>query len=435
MAGRRKKSESTVISDNRIDDLFDGLCEEARKHFGADNIFTGSEAEQLLVGLPLPALCLRYLFQSTVLPLSRMGQIVGEEGCCKSSLLYEIFRWVRMFGGRNVLMEAESKDSPMLRASILNYDEKAVILKPCDCLEDWQEGLTHFIKWAKHQLEGTKSAPGPGRIVPMGFGIDSLMGKACRDTIEKITKEGCAHRAFPAEALLISQYMKFVPQQIANWPFIIWGINHLKPGQDSAGRPKNNISGGKSLKFQETYEIEMHRVKDIKKVDIQGITLKLVMRKNSLGPSRLSINVDMLWWFDEDHEYTQRTVFDWNAASIELLLSFEGSRFNKLMEVCDIHVVDKSKKLIWSEALGVPRSSPVTFSEAGELLEDNPEILRRLYPLLHIREMQEFQPGVEYRKQLEEAKQKALEAGNDNSILPAKAPRRSQETTDGNEEE
>lgn len=413
---RRKKTR--LVSEEVIDQLFDDLCEEAKKYYGQDNIFTGGEAERQIIGLPFPALSLCYLFQSNVLPLTRMGQIVGEEGSCKSSLLYELFRIVRTFGGRSVLLEAETKDSPILRKSILNYDENAIIYKRCDSLEDWQEGLTYFLKWAKQKFDGTKSAPGPGRIRPMLFGIDSLMGKGCRDTIERINKDGCAQRAFPAEALLISQYMKYMPQQLVGCPFAVWGINHLKPATDPrTGTPKNNIAGGKSLKFQETYEIEMHRVKDIKKVDIQGITTKLMMRKNSLGQSRLSINVDMLWWFDEEHDYIQRTFFDWHTASIDLLLAFEGSRGTKLQSICDLHVVDKSKKIVWSNALGISRSSPITFREAGEILQNTPDVLRELYKLLHVYEYQTFQPGIDYRTQLEEAKSRVVETM---AVEPAK---------------
>jgi hypothetical protein len=417
---KKKKLETTQED---IDGFFDSVCDEARNHYGQANIYTGSDAELIVVGIPLPSLSVCYLFQSTVLPFARIGQIVGEEGSCKSALLTEIFRWIRLYGGRSVLMEAESKDSPFLRKSLLNYDEKAVISKPCDSLEDWQEGLTYFTKWARQKMDGTKSKPGPGRVRPMGFGVDSLMGKACRDTIGKIEKEGCAQRSFPAEALLISQYMKYIPQQLAGWPFVLWGVNHLKPAVDArTGLPKANIAGGKSLKFQETYEIEMHRIKDIKKVDIQGISLKMVMRKNSLGPSRLSINVDMLWWFDEAHDYIQRTMFDWNAASIDLLLSFEGSRANKLNEICDLHVADKSKKLVWSNTLDIPKTDPLPYSHAGAILEDKPDVLKELYKVLHIREMISFQVGKDVREQLAEAKKLSAEQGIKEALLEAAAP-------------
>ncbi len=400
-----RKKRLTESNDSDIDSLFDGMCNEAKKHYGTDNIFTGSEAERQIVGMYLPALCLRYLFQSNVIPMSRMGQIVGEEGSCKSSLLYEIMRLTRANKGRSYLMEAETKDSPILRMSILNYDDKAVVIRPCESMEEWQEGLTYCIDLVQGLMIGTKTNPGPGKIAPVCFGVDSLMGKACRDTIAKIQKEGFAQRAFPAEALLISQYMKYIPQQIAKWPFILWGINHLKPGTDQQGRPKNSIAGGKSLKFQETYEIEMKRIKDIKKVGVNGITLKLLMRKNSLGQSRLSIDADMLWWLDEENDYVQRTVWDWNAATIELLLSFEGSRANKICDVCGIKLVDKSKKLVCSEVLGVPRSDPVSFSKAGELIENNPEVIKGLHQLLSVHEHLVFRPGVDYGIQLEEAKE------------------------------
>lgn len=404
-----KKKKNEEFSDSDIDSVFDVMCEEAKQYYGAENVFTGDESERQLLGMYLPALCLRYLFQSNIMPFTRIGQIVGEEGSCKSALLSEFFRITRANRGRSHLMEAETKDSPIMRLSINNYDKKAVLCKPCESMEDWQDGLTYFIDLAKKKMTGTKAAPGIGKIVPVMFGVDSLMGKGCRETIAKIAKEGFAQRSFPAEALLIANYMRFIPQQLANWPFVLWGVNHMKPGTDSMGRPKNNVAGGKSLKFQETYEIEMHRVKDIKKVDVQGIAIKLLMRKNSLGASRLSINADLLWWADEEHDFIQRTVWDWNSASIDLLLSFEGSRYNKLQEVCDLHVVDKSKKLVWSQVLDIPKSDPTSFSKAGEILESKPDVLARLHKLLRVYEYQVFTPGISYEDQLEEARQKAAD--------------------------
>jgi len=402
-----KKRKNQDINDSDIDALFDSMSDAAKDHFGAGNIYTGSEAERLIIGLYLPALCLRYLFQSNILPFERIGQIVGQEGSCKSALLDEFFRITRMNRGRGYLQEAETKDSPIMRLSILNYDEKAVVIRPCEALEDWQEGLTYLINLNKQQMLGTKSKPGLGKIAPVLHGVDSLMGKGCRESLAKIAKDGYSQRSFPAEAMLINSYMKFIPQQLAGWPFMLWGVNHMKPSQDQMGRPQNNIPGGMSLKFQETYQLELHRVKDIKKVDVQGITVKMVMRKNSLGASRLSINADLLWWDDEEAGYVQRTVWDWNTATIDLLLAFEGSRFNRLQEVCDLHVADKSKKLVWSERLNIPRDDSQPYAVAAEALENDMQLVSELHKLLRIHDYQVYKPGVPYDDQLAEAREAA----------------------------
>jgi hypothetical protein len=150
----------------------------------------------------------------------------------------------------------------------------------------------------------------------------------------------------------------------------------------------------------------MHRAGDIKRVSYSGITVKMVMRKNSLGPSRLSINVDLIWWADEERDFIQRTKWDWHAATVNLLTSFEGSRAKKIQDICGIRVVDKSKKLACSDLLGISRSDPLPYSQLGELLEQpqHEEIMKGLHRIMGIYEYPVFQVGVDYREQLEAAK-------------------------------
>ena len=92
----RRRANNTAWSggnrDTALDGLFQSLRSEASRALGRSDISIGLESEALLVGLPLPALCLRYLFQSTVFPLSRIIQITGQEGSCKSAFQFEMMR-------------------------------------------------------------------------------------------------------------------------------------------------------------------------------------------------------------------------------------------------------------------------------------------------------------------------------------------------------
>lgn len=418
---KKKLEQSWNFTDT--DNLMDSMFAEAKKIFGTDYFYVGSESEQLVVGLPLPALCLRYLFQSTVFPLSRMTIVTGMQGSCKSAFLYEIFRWHRLYGGRNILLECESKDSPELRASILNYDSKAVGVKPCESLEEWQTALTRFIQLNQELMTGTKSAPGPGRVIPLCIGIDSLMGKASEENIEKVLKEGFSGRAHPVEALKISQFMKVLPQKLATWPFSIVGTNHLKPAQDYMGRPTRNIPGGMSLKFQETFEVEMTFLEDIKRADHDGIVVQMLARKNSLGPSRKKIKASLVWWndilSDEEMEKSnaesnviQRTMWNWHSASIDLLLEIQSkdpSRWKKIEPYLDLHPERSKGSVVWSSALGIPPTDKVTFREAGEMLELRTDILKHIHGLLGIRERYIFEPGKDFKAQLDLARQEKVE--------------------------
>lgn len=445
---RGKRKVDNYWGVEQTDDLMDSMFSEARNFFGEENFYTGSEAEQLIVGLPLPALCLRYLFQSTVYPLSRMAIITGQEGSCKSAMLYEMFRWHRLFGGRNILLECETKDSPDLRTSILGYDSKACGMKRCHSLEEWQKALTWFIEDSQKRMTGTKERPGPGRIIPFCIGIDSLMATASEENIKKILEQGYADRAHPLEALKISQFMKVWPQKLFRWPFSVIGTNHLKPTTDFMGRPGRNLPGGMSLKFQETYELEMARTGDIHRADHDGISVTITTRKNSLGPSRKQIKATLVWWNEYEEvppevkdqvvnedainavagipqvQSRQRTMWNWHSASIDLLLEIQSkdrTRWKKIEEFLDLKAERSKGNMVWSRALGIPSEDKVPFNQAGAMLEERPDILNRLHALLGIRERFEFEPGKDFQQQMVDAKTFAAAHITDN-VGPSMEP-------------
>ncbi len=409
-----KRKTIEAWDNNDVDSLMDALFDKAKQYYGDDNIYTGTEAEQRIVGIKMPALSLRYLLQSSVFPLSRMTQLVGTESAGKSTLLYEIMRWHRLAGGRNLLLESESKDSPELRNMVLNHDPKAILTKPCDCLEDWQEGLLHFIKWGQELLDGTPAKPGPGRIRPLCCGIDSLTGKAARETEEKVCKAGFAERSYAIEANLISTFMKVMPQKIAEYPFSIVGTNHLKPATDARGMKVRNVPGGRSIKFQETFEIELSHVRDIEKAQYSGYTVKIYTLKNSLGARHKAIYVDVIFWNDVDPETNEvrpMMFWDWEGASIQFLIDMKTKKhpiYPKIEEILDLHPIRTTSNRVWSTALGTDSSNPQTFRDAGKELEKHPEILNALYPLLGIRQRMEFVTGEDYREQRKKAREQAL---------------------------
>ncbi len=409
MARQRRVATSNwngAARDEELDGMFRTMAEEAGKKLERDDISLGNEADALVVGLPLPALCLRYLFQSTVFPLSRITQITGEEGSCKSALLYEIFRWHFCHGGGAVFHENEGKDSPELRDSILQYNQvwlRRLDITPTHSLEEWQAALTEFVKLAS---DYQTRQDGPGRTIPIAFGIDSLMATAPREEIEKIMKSGHATRNFALAAYLISQYMRTMPSQLKTFPFSIIGTNHLKPATDYMGRPTSNIPGGKSVKFMETYEIEMKRAPtpDIDRLEYGGIKLKITMRKNSLGPSRKQIGAELLWWNSQDpvtRMIRQQTAWDWDTASIETLLSFNDAKAGKksiyaeIMKILPLHNVNPSRREATCPLLGFDQATH--FRSIGAALESRPDLLMQMYPIMGITPRRVFQPGVDYR--------------------------------------
>lgn len=403
--------------ENRLDSMFDTMRDRAQHELGHE-VLVGSEAERLVVGLPLPALCLRYLFQSTVLPLSRIIQITGEEGCCKSALLFEIMRWHMVHGGGGVYIENEDKDSPELRQSILDWNERWLrrleFTKTYD-LESWQAALTKFVMLLREQQS---AEGGPGHTIPVCLGIDSIMSTAPRSEIEAMRESGHAQRGYALAAQLITRYMRGMPELLQCFPFTVVGINHLKPSTDYMGRPTNTKPGGMAVKFHETFELEMHRAPtpDIDLLEYGGLRLKITSRKNSIGPSRKSIGAEMLWWQgDVRGVIRQQTAWDWDTATIELLLSFENAKgkktiYNRLMEIIDLRVANKSRREVWSSVLGIPQNAPVHYRQAGAMLEQRVDLLERIYPILAITPRYPFTPGVDYRTAMAESREHGVAA-------------------------
>jgi RecA/RadA recombinase len=318
-------------------------------------------------------------------------------------------------GGGAILAENENKDSPEMRNSILEWRSQyleRMVVKPTFSLEQWQDVFTTFIDIARKQQD---APDGPGRTVPVVFAVDSIMATASESEIKSVREDGHASRGYALAANLISRYMRCVPELIQDYPFTVAGTNHLKPGTDARGFPTTAIPGGKSVKFMETYEIEMRRTErsDIDLTDYGGLRVKITARKNSLGPSRKSIIAELLWWNDErDGTYRQRTMWDWHAATIELLLSFENAKgkktfYNALMDICDIR--KKAGALAYSKTLGISADDAIPFRQLGYELECRPDLLSQLHRLLGVAERQPFIPGMDYRTLAEAARARAAE--------------------------
>ncbi len=372
MARRRATSPHQDPNAAR-DNMFAAITSAAQEALGRSDISIGTAAEERLIGLPLPALCLRYLWQQTVFPLSRITQITGEEGSCKSALMSEILRWHCAHGGGGYICENENKDNAEFRHSVLEwcptYIQRCHLI-PTYSVEDWQDAISALLQAASTTMD----APGGvGRTVPVFWGIDSLYGTATRGEIEKQAADGHASRGYAEAALLITKFMQAMPSRLRDYPFSLVATNHLKPSTDWQGRPIKRVLGGKSVKFHESFEIEMQKAPtpDIDLLDYGGIRLKMTLVKNTGGPSKKSIGVDLLWWNEvgPDGQLRQRTLWDWDTASISLLLSFELAKgkktiYHRLMEICDLHVTSRTAQLVYSDALGIPSSEPVHFRQA-----------------------------------------------------------------------
>lgn len=428
---KRRSRKATIANHAMLDEdsAFGGMTESVIGDAGINSgIVTSEQSEKMIVGIPMPSLAACFLFQHDVLTLGRNIMLIGLPGACKSALLTEFYRWVLLHKGQAIHCETENKDSPDLRNSLLNYDVRLMrrmIYQPADTQEDWMAAIEKWVDAAEKRFSKvirrkkskkkqgetadayrTRTAPkrmdgNPGWIYPMIFGVDSLTATSSDATVQAIRDKGAPERRWPIEASKLSDWAKTLAGKMRGRPFILGSTNHLKPGQDERGMPKDNVPGGKAMRFMNSVELKMVKIGRIKTAACSGNMIKITCIKNALGQGDFSIVVALKWWWeiDANGNAVQRTVWDWDTATIDCLLAqkaVEASRWRDINEIVDLHAADGGKRTIWSKTLGIPSSSPVRYAEAGKILESRRDIVEALYPLLHIKPRTKFTPGTDY---------------------------------------
>jgi hypothetical protein len=415
MAKRKAAQESISL-----DEAFESSLEQVYKVNGQD-VATGGSEQLMCISLPMPALAPRFLFQQDGLPLERFILLDGRQESGKSALGYEMIRWNRLCGGKGKIIEVEEKQSPELCLSINRYDHKAYSTAYCETMQDWHKSLTfwiqHFAKLLGGDPSAPKSRPGVGKIAPVLFLVDSIMAAVGESTMDEIEKVGHGQRRFASDTGLLSEYMKAFTKWLRSYPFTVVGINHLKPTQDSRGFQVRNMPGGKAPGYHASIDIEVLKKGEGQRARDRFMDLTLRLQKNSVG-SKGEINVEMTWFIDydnplDDGQCLQHTRFEWEAASIGLLLDcvdkLGADRSKRLQELVGIRQVGpKAAKKVACDALGITEEDALSWREAGTVLEDklksDKEFRDRLYPVLGILRRRLFVPGVCYDKQLAAAR-------------------------------
>lgn len=382
----------------------------------ADAITPISNADTLVIGVPVPSFAVEYLIQNTCWPLERVSQVVGIHGTSKSGFTTEFGRWVRRFcSGIGTLFETESKFSADWAMSILGWDDpNAMGLVPCDSVNDWQGKLQWMINYVKRSMTGTKQEPGSGRVYPWLGVVDSVMGKASQETQDNIEKKGFAGRARPEEARMITGFLRKLPRDLTGWPFHVMVVNHLKPDKDqTTGAIIRNKSGGRGLDFMETFEIEFsaQQNKRIRLKNREGTRLFMSCKKNSLGVTDRKIPIEVTWTTEDVYDaaigqeaHRQVTTWDWFGASIKLLTMLpvlDEAKASAVKAICNIQT--REGKVTCKE-LGI--KEPVSFTDAGMVLQETPAVLWELRKLFGVKIREAFKPGVDYRTQRKQEKER-----------------------------
>lgn len=375
-----------------------------------------SVAAASTVGLRLPFLSQRLLFQRSSLPLGRSVIIYGPSGSNKSSLLYEFYGLFQENKGKYFHLNVEDKDTPTFRLSLTKYDRDAGEVRDCETLDDYQEEVEKYLNWYA-SLVAKKD--GPGKICPVIIGIDSLCAKMTRDAASKVTEnDGRTERRFADEARALSDWFKYVPSKMTGLPICLFAVNHDKPQKNAqTGQLIHNAPGGAAPNYYATYKIFAERSRTLKQSadGWEGNRIRMTMHKNSIGADGQQIEVEIVWRTRAVESKSgsttvrQDTVWNWHKATVEHLYRLQGVDGMKRMgkrgaAVNDLLEIRKgSGGRFSSKPLGVPSSDPIKPYNLGKLIEANTDVLKQLEPMLGIHPSTAFVYGLDYDKQVAEA--------------------------------
>lgn len=383
--------------------LVEQLAQIRRMAEAAPAAHTTAMGELALIGLYLPHASLRYLFCNTAFVLSRMTELVGRSFSCKSAFLYEVYRWHLAAGGLYKHILAEPRDSADLRRSITGrLTPRNDLVLPASYVDDWQRACmatlhTYHNYWPT--AEGHLSAA--DRLVVDG--VDSLTSVTTKKAAKDIWERGTAEPGFSPIARAITDWSRVYFVRMQPFPVSFVGVNHLKDKPNSQGLPMKTTPGGEQLKFAATTILQFTLKRNLEKVGFSGRTIEIDTIKNSLstaGDPR-SLTVDMTWVTDEATG-VQTTWWDWDKATVDLILSFEekGRTRKRINEVVRVEDLNKTNNTANCPTL---RMKKAPLSEIGRAIESRPDIVRGLDDIFGVRRRHVWRPGVPYNTQVAEA--------------------------------
>jgi len=382
------------------DSYFRGIVEAQRQSTGSATKFITRDT--MFIGLPMPSLVMEYLFQMTVFPLSNLIQVSGPPSSGKTGLMVEFMRWFAMAGGGGHILDAELKISESWVHSILGKDDY-IARVPIDrpgSMNAWQELLTQYTQMHQEYMIGTKEEPGPGRVIPVCFGVDSLVARSTDETQEKIAEDGSAGRGHPIEALSISKYFKARLSAIADWPFTIVVINHTMPKMDAEDVWDTREPGGEFVKFQQTYHLSCNKSGEIALADRKGKKVTLRIKKSGYGEGDRRARTRVMWRYVDEPDAKgnlqpmQVTWWDWDWAICDLLANlgkWDQSMLVARLKAHDIDFAAKSPEaeanpLAQCRALGMGKEEWLPYDQVGAMIHNNQDVRNRIRLALAIRD-------------------------------------------------
>lgn len=371
-----------------------------------------------IAGPPIPSIAVQWVLNTSVLPMRFMGIAAAPE-TGKSTLMYEIQRWFLGVGGHVVLFETEGKDNSDIRTGIYKRNPdyiSRVTAVPVTVYEKWAGGVTSVMEYYRKQFDSGVPQ------VPVLICVDSLAAAPMEQAVDEVRKEGVNKADFPRLPKALSSFFRNYPELAAGYPFMFLFTNHTKQSMNAMTPNSEYQIGGKAVDYHESISIKLApaaREARFERISCSGRRLKMTTGKNSLGPRR---DIEIVLYFRKvpnpnydpespySEKYFQDAEFDWGEVDIRFLTSvmdgnkpgFGMDRRNALRNLLDLNIVSKanSATYVWSDALGVSKDSPVSFTEAGQMIMENQELLRAIQDELGIKRNVVYRAGMDYRQVL-----------------------------------
>lgn len=412
------------------DGLIATVRNQQRLKFGEQTIWTGKQLWAMYLTLPILSnalsptchshpgnLAFEWLLGLDGWPLGIFMTLVGKPSVGKSTLGFEFLRWFDAAGGVGEIEEVETKISDELLGAIVGHEAyDRITVTRCESVEHWQEQLTFSVQRTKEYMDGRKqvmptnpkkkkrfgkspplkAAPepkrskGPGRLFPGIWLVDTITGKMSRDSQADIVDKGSAGRSHPVEALSISRYVRTASGLLDNWPFSVVFVNQLKtaqkPGQMTVDR---QLAGGAQVLFQESLELELSRAGKFNTARYDGYYVQIKLAKNSLAHDDKKIKVRVIRWEDTDASsksgWRLRMMFDWDWATVALLLEGIEGRFAANLKEINFHLKAEGGETAWSTWFGhKDKGDAVSWSEMGALIRQDSRLMDLLRTALRI---------------------------------------------------
>lgn len=368
--------------------------------------------EAILCGVPVPSLAMQYLLNSTVLPVGRIMEVYGEPGAGKSTFLYELMRWFLEAGGYCYLGETEQKDSTSLRRAVFAYDFnklERVIAKYDTSFEGW----THSLQDAITYFDDAYNQVGP--VFPVLYGIDAVTSVETESSIEDYSDKGEIKTGYARLALHLAKFLRTLPAMYCKKPYMLVFLNHVKKDTSGGYGPKNILPGGSALYYGSHLILELSSTapRVYANKTVKYVTIKIA--KNGVQKQGESFIVPMEYWTLPDplnpEQRLQQVMYDWYSADIKFLLDYMNNselgleKRKAVKAILDLNKGTGKEACVWSEALGIPEMEPLSLHEAGKVLHNNKEVMRKLQGYFITTDSIAFTAGTDYNSLLEKASQ------------------------------